>query len=247
MFGGQLAAQSLIAATRTVRPELRVHSLHVYFMRGGAVPGQAEFQVEAVRDGGSFSTREVRVRQDGKELARVMLSFHAPEPSGHYQLGMPVEAGRPTDWPPAAGLVDLFEARGIESRDLPLATPEEDGTYRATRRSWFRYAGELPEVRGIDEAVIAFISDIGAHFSSRLPLLGATLRAESRNILSVSIDHAVWFHQNAPADEWLYYELQALTHQNSRATTRGRFFTESGALVASVVQEVLIRQLTPPS
>jgi acyl-CoA thioesterase II len=244
MFGGQLAAQSLVAATRTVRPELRVHSLHVYFMRPGVVPGAVDFQVERLRDGGSFSTRAVSVRQGESELARVMMSFHVDEPSEQYQLTMPADAGDPRDVPRSPGLEDLRLARGIESRELGAASRDADGTYRATRRAWMRFEGKVPDERGLNEAVMTFMSDIGAHFSARLPILGPTPRADMRrSVLSVSIDHAIWFHQPARADEWLYYELQALTHQNSRAVTRGRFFTEDGDLVASVAQEILIRTL----
>lgn len=245
MFGGQLAAQALVAASRTVRPDLRVHSLHVYFLRPGAVPGEADFRVDALRDGGSFSTRSVSVVQGGAELARVMLSFHIHEPSERYQLSMPPDAGTPDDVPQSPGLEDLLSARGIESRELGPAPVEGDGTYRATRRAWLRYRGHVPDGRGLHEAITTFMSDIGAHYSARLPILGPTPRAAMRSVLSVSIDHAVWFHQAARADEWLYYELQALTHQNARAMTRGRFYNRSGGLVASVAQEVLIRKLVP--
>jgi len=243
MFGGQLAAQSLVAASRTVRPELQVHSLHAYFIRPGAVPGPVEFVVDRLRDGGSFSTRSVSVAQDGRELARVMFSFHVDEPSESYQLPMPPDAGAPLDVPRSPGLEDLRMTRGLESRELD-AVADSDGSYRATRRSWLRFTEPVPEQRALHQAIMTFMSDIGAHFSARLPVLGPTPRANSSHrVLSVSIDHAVWFHQPARADEWLYYELQALTHQNSRAVTRGRFYTESGALVASVAQELLIRML----
>lgn len=243
MFGGQLAAQSLVAASRTVRPELHVHSLHAYFIRPGAVPGPVEFVVDRLRDGGSFSTRSVSAVQDGRELARVMLSFHVDEPSESYQLPMPVDAGAPVEVPRSAALEDLRLTRGVESRELD-AVAEPDGSYRATRRAWLRFIDHVPDQHALHQAIMTFMSDIGAHFSARLPVLGPTPRANSSyRVLSVSIDHAVWFHQPARADEWLYYELQALTHQNSRAVTRGRFYTESGALVASVAQELLIRML----
>jgi acyl-CoA thioesterase II len=245
MFGGQLAAQALAAATRTVRPELRVHSLHTYFLRPGRVPGSAEFHVDALRDGGSFSTRSVSVRQGDVELARVMLSFHVEEPSERYELTMPGDAGRPDDLEQAEGLDALRRARDIESRELPLASAAADGTYPSTRRSWMRYRERLPDAPGLHEAVVTFMSDVGAHFSARLPVLGPAPRAATSGVMSVSIDHAVWFHAPARADEWLYYELQALTHQGSRALTRGRFYSESGNLVASVAQEVLIRMLAP--
>jgi acyl-CoA thioesterase II len=245
MFGGQLAAQALIAAARTVRPEVRVHSVHTYFLRPGRVPGTAEFHVESLRDGGSFSTRSVSVRQGDVELARVMLSFHVDEPSERYELPMPSEAGRADDLEQATGLDELRRARGIESRDLPLDSATADGIYSSTRRSWMRYRGQLPDEPGLQEAVITFMSDVGAHFSARLPILGPAPRATTSGVMSVSIDHAVWFHAPARADEWLYYELQALTHQGSRALTRGRFYSESGHLVASVAQEVLIRMLAP--
>jgi acyl-CoA thioesterase-2 len=111
-----------------------------------------------------------------------------------------------------------------------------------------RHRDRLPDEPGVHEGAITFMSDIGAHYSARLPILGPAPRASTSGVMSVSIDHAVWFHAPARADEWLYYELQALTHQGSRAVTRGRFYAESGRLVASVTQEVLIRMLAakPP-
>lgn len=243
MFGGQLAAQSLRAASFTVPDEQLPHSLHCYFLRPGRVPGTAEFRVQRLRDGGSFSTREITVTADDAVVATVLASFHVGEDGKEYQLPAarvepPGAASR------AEALADLLEHRGIDVRELATPPQRADGTYESTRRAWMRVARPLPDDPVLHACLIAYMSDIGAHSATRLPVVGPLPRKATPGVMSASIDHSVWLHRPARADEWVLYDLHSLTNQSARGLSRG-VFHQRGSLVASVCQEVLIRVRRP--
>ena len=230
VFGGQVAGQALVAAGRTVEhPERRVHSLHAYFLRPGDPHAPIIYEVDRIRDGGSFTTRRVVAIQHGHAIFHLSASFHHDEPGPEHHLPMP-------QVPPADELAppsDADPARPIDLRRLP---PPHSGPGCA--RAWMRADGRLPDDPLLHACVVAYASD--------LTLLDTTLSAHGLSIASpglmlASLDHAMWFHCAFRADEWLLYDQDSPVAHGARAFARGSIFSASGDLVASVVQEGLVR------
>jgi acyl-CoA thioesterase-2 len=230
VFGGMVVAQALSAACRCVGEGFRPHSMHGYFFRP-VVPGpEAVIKVERVRDGRSFVTREVTSLQNGKISARMACSFHLDEEGEEYQPPMP--AGVP---PPEE--LEVGNPPGpFESCDAgPVAGA--DGTFTSSGRFWNRTIRALPDDPVVHACMLALMSDMTrTSFRPRsLHLWGSHTDA--------SIDHALWFHRPARADEWLFYDLCALVNTSNRATVRGSMYDRGGLLVLSMVQELLIRPI----
>ena len=233
-FGGMVIAQALSAALQSAPPGLDVHSLHGYFLRPTSPGSQTTHTVNRVRDGRSFSTREVVSAVDGKETFRMTCSFHVPEDGDDYQL--PVGPGIP---PPRD--VEGFEAPfPFDIRELGATEQREDGTYLSTRRCWFRTRETLPDDPGVHACLRAYFSD----------MTGAAFRPLSLGLwgthTDASLDHAVWFHRPWRADEWSIFDLQALVNAGGRATIRATMHGEDGPLHLSMAQELLIRKLDEP-
>jgi len=256
VFGGQVAGQALVAASRTVEPERSVHSLHAYFLRPGDTKVPIVYDVEKVRDGRSFSTRRVVARQHGRGIFYMSASFHIPEPGFEHQDVAPVVpapdasptlaevmekvSGRPSAaWAEEWAALDVRYAGDSRHGEAPA-----DPTHPAWARVWFRAAGELPDDPVLHRCVLAYASD--------LTLLGVTLVPHdtyigANDVQTASLDHAMWFHRPFRSDEWLLYDQVAPSASNARGLATGRIFTQEGALIASVVQEGLIRPLRRPS
>ncbi|WP_432478557.1 acyl-CoA thioesterase [Nocardioides sp. GXQ0305] len=253
VFGGQVAAQALIAACRTVDPKYHAHSLHSYFLRPGDTAVPIVYDVEQLRDGRSFATRRVVARQHGRAIFFLTGSFQIDEGGFDHQDAMPETPG-PDD---GVALADLVRAQGraegdrfarewaaldvryvgISGRGLP-ADPAEP----ARARVWVRVNGELSDDPVQQLAAFTYASD--------LTLLGATLVPHGVTIGSpglqpASLDHAMWFHRPFRADEWWLYDQHAPSAQGARGLALARVFTEDGRLVSSVAQEGLIRQVDP--
>jgi acyl-CoA thioesterase-2 len=234
VFGGMVVAQALRAAQATVDPPLRVHSLHGYFLRPVPVDAPVELSVTRVRDGRSFTTRQVTSTAAGRETFMATCSFCIDEDGDEYQLAMP--AVPPPTAVPRDGVPIPFDVR-----ELGTTPRRGDGTYLATRRVWFRTDGVLPDDAPLHDAVVAYLSD----------MTGAAFRPHSLGTwgshTDASLDHALWFHRPVRADHWLLYDLQALVNAGGRATLRGLLYREDGALAASISQELLIRPLEHPA
>src|ERR1700733_1077743 len=159
VFGGMVVAQALNAATRTVPAPLEIHSLHGYFLRPTSPGSRSTHTVETLRDGRSFSTREVTSAVEGKETFRMTCSFHAPEPGDSYQLPIAPDVPPPEE-------VEGFEAPfPFDVRELGTTARREDGTYESTRRCWFRVREPLPDDPAVHACVLAYFSDMtGASF-----------------------------------------------------------------------------------
>ena len=233
-FGGMVIAQALSAAVQSVQPDLPVHSLHGYFMRPTPPGAETVHVVEHLRDGRSFTSRTVSSQVDGKETFRMTCSFHVPEDGDEYQL------------PIAGGLPSPGEIEGIEApfpfdvRELGPSTKREDGTYQSTRRCWFRTRQALPDDPAVHVCLLAYFSDMtGAAFR---PLSLHTFGTHT----DASLDHAVWFHRPARADEWSLFDLQTLVNSGGRATVRATMHDAAGTLHLSMAQELLIRELDEP-
>jgi len=250
VFGGQVAAQALRAACHSVQPARRVHSLHSYFLRAGDTAIPIIYDVDRIRDGGSFSTRRVAARQHGRVIFYLTASFHVTEPGYEHQDVMP-------DVPPALECPDLAELlEGISSRAADSwrrewsalqvryvgdTSPDggiASGEHPAVSRLWFRPHGELGDDPVLNTCFLTYASDLTLLGSSLVPhgvMIG------SPRIQAASLDHAVWFHRPARADDWLLYDQFSPSAQGGRGFATGRLFGADGTLMASVAQEGLIR------
>ncbi len=233
-FGGMVVAQALSAALQTAPAGFDVHSLHGYFLRPTVPGARTTHVVEAVRDGRSFSLRDVVSSVDGKDTFRMTCSFHLPEDGADYQL--PIGPGIP---PP--GEIAGFEAPfPFDIRELGATEQRQDGTYLSTRRCWFRTRESLPDDPGLHACLLAYFSDMtGAAFR---PLSLGTWGTHT----DASLDHAVWFHRPWRADAWSIFDLHALVNAGGRATVRATMHGEDGSLHLSMAQELLIRELDEP-
>jgi len=250
-FGGQVAAQALVAAVRTVDAEGGdVHSLHAYFLRPGDVQVPIIYEVDRTRDGRSFSTRRVVAIQHGKAIFTLSASFHRREPGYEHQLPMP-EAPDPDTLPTwnetmAPLLKDAPEgSRKWVLRERPFDmryVGEPDWIDRRPlepwRMVWIRADGKLVDDPMVHEVLVAYASD--------MMLLDTALRPHAVSVadhggMLASLDHAMWFHREFRADEWLLYAMESPSSGGARGFTTGRFFTRDGRLAVSVAQEGLIR------
>lgn len=253
VFGGQVVGQALVAATRTVdgRPP---HSLHGYFMRPGDPAVPIIYEVDRIRDGRSFVTRRVVAIQHGAAIFSMSASFHNDEPGYEHQMDMP-DVPRPDQLPSETALKEQMmptmpkAIRDYFERERPIELKHcdpmryVDGKPRPPVQSvWIRATEILPEDPAIHQCVLAYASD--------MTLLDAALVAHGSSVFSgeiqaASLDHAMWFHKPFRADEWLLYTQDSPFTGGARGFTRGRIYTQSGELVASVAQEGLIRRRRP--
>jgi acyl-CoA thioesterase-2 len=247
VFGGQVAAQALVAGTRTVDPEFGVHSLHSYFLLPGDTAVPIVYDVERLRDGRSFATRRVVARQHGRAIYFQTASFHRSEEGYEHQDVMPEVPE------PASGLdmADLMRRSGNQESDAlakEWAALEaryvghsrfnlpDDGEHPARVRMWIRVGDGLGDDPQIHLAAFTYASDIG--------LLGASLAAHDVTPVEVqmaSLDHAIWFHRPFRADDWWLYDMQSPSAQGARGLALAKVFTPDGRLVATAAQEGLIR------
>ncbi len=252
VFGGQVIAQALVAACRTVEGR-RPHSLHAYFVLPGDPSVPIIYDVERIRDGGSFTTRRVKAIQHGHPIFLLSASFHKEEDGFSHQTDMPA-VPPPEDLPSEADvqkkLLPMMPApvRAYYERERPLELrPVEYERYLGKAlpdnrfHVWLRATSPLPDDDNVHRAVLAYASDMS--------LLDCSLIPHGRSVFDPSIqpaslDHAMWFHRPFRADEWLLYAQDSPTAMNARGFSRGAIYTRDGALVASVAQEGLIRPVT---
>ena len=253
IFGGQVAAQALIAAGRTVPAERLVHSLHAYFLRPGDPDIPVVYEVDPIRDGRSFTTRRVVAIQHGKAIFNLSASFHLHEDGIEHADPMP-QVVPPETLPGVEetieqfGPADVVWPRNLNAIDVRYVTPpvwqaagQVDPPGSETRL-WMRTAGPLPDDPLVHVCAVTFASDI--------TLLDATTRGHgiatwTRSAVIASLDHAMWFHQSFRADEWFLYTNRSPAARGARGLSSGQIFTRDGQLVVSVVQEGLIRQPRP--
>jgi acyl-CoA thioesterase II len=249
VFGGQVIGQALVAATRTIEGRAP-HSMHAYFLLAGDPKVPIIYDVERIRDGGSFSTRRVLAIQHGHPIFSMAVSFHVEESGLTHQAPMPTtpdpeSLARETEVRKAS-LPALPEAvqryykreRPIELRPVEfqryLGEKLEDGRFHV----WFRATGRLPDDPAIHQCVLAYASDMMLLDTALVPH-GRTL-FESE-FMAASLDHALWLHRPFRADEWLLYAQDTPNLNGARGFARGLIFTQDGTLVASVAQEGLVR------
>ena len=249
IFGGQVLAQALVAAARTVGDDRPVHSMHGYFILAGDLDVPVVYFVDTLRDGGSFTTRRVTAIQHGKAIFNLSASFHRPEKGWDHQTAMP-DVPDPESLPRELDLVreradELPDAiRPYLTQDRPLDIrlvgrhPFDDSPKEAVRQYWFKAEGTLGDAPLEHQAVLAYASDYG--------LLGAALDPHGVSyrdprLMVASLDHSIWFHRPFRVDEWLLYSTESPIAAGARGFCRGAFYTRDGVLVASTAQEGLMR------
>ena len=236
IFGGLVVAQALLAATRTVVPEHTVHSLHGYFILGGDPTEPVRYEVERLRNGRSFTTRQVVARQSGGAIFNLACSFQRHEEGVETQsAAFPPEAGDPTT------VAFQRDGSGIDRYEVP----ETSGRPRSL--VWSRLPTALPDDPVIHACALAYLSDTNA--------MDAIAAAHPRGVpanddwsgtyMTASLDHAVWFHRPVRADEWLLFDLDGHGVIRTRGLSTGHVFSADGQHVATIAQEGLIRVLPP--
>lgn len=265
VFGGQLIAQSVMAAGATVGDDRHVHSLHAYFLYPGNPRKPLRFRVERLRDGGSFTIRQVLCTQDDRPVVLMNASFHRAGRGVTHQVPMPTNVPGPDDLtgqfpfvseyrPDLRSPVELrrvpddTELPGPEDENVPVsASPQLDGHTgaevlppgdgRMDAAVWMRFVGQLPDDPLLHAASLAYLSDYSI-------LRGAFRMHRVRRgsgVRSASLDHSMWFHSTATVDGWTLYDIVSPGAGGMRVLGTGRLFTQSGLLLASVVQEGLLR------
>ncbi len=247
VFGGQVASQALVAAARTTDPDCVLHSLHAYFLRPGDTAVPIVYDVERTRDGRSFSLRRVVARQHGRPIFYMSTSAQAPESGLEHQDPMP-EVPAPQDCPELGDVLARISGRPRDdwdrewsALDVRYAAPAPaEGQTRPdpVSRVWIKAAGTLGDDRVMHAAVLAYASDLTLLSAAVLP--HGTYIGDPR-LTPASLDHAMWFHRPFRADEWLLYDQVSPSASGGRGLATGRIFTSGGDLVASVVQEGLLR------
>lgn len=254
VFGGQVAAQALMAAQLTVPDDRHVHSMHLYFILGGDPSIPIIYDVENVRDGRSFTTRRVAARQHGEIIFYMTASFQVIEDGWDHQDTMPPVPG-PAEAIPLTDIIGMqgaeaaahwkaewasFDMRYLGDNRAPDDPQRE--LVPVCQRLWFRADGVLPDSQIVHNAAFTYISD--------LSLLGASLVPHDQfigtpNVQAASLDHTIWFHRPVKADQWLLYDQTSPSASGARGLSTARVFTQDGILVATVAQEGLIRPVTP--
>lgn len=250
VFGGQVFAQALVAARRTVDGPREAHSVHGYFILPGDLKAPIVYFVDRLRDGSSFTTRRVTAIQHGRAIFNLSVSFHVEESGVEHQEPMPMV-------PPAESLVTeldlinrmasripeslrpvLTQQRPIDFRMVAPVDPFDPQPRPPVRQMWFRAYGALPDDPMLHQAVLAYASDHG--------LLGTALLSHGLSLWSpgmqlASLDHSLWMHRPFRVDDWLLYSMDSPVTAGARGFVRGSIYTADGTLVASVAQEGLMR------
>ena len=251
VFGGQVIAQALMAAQATVADDRPAHSLHAYFLRGGNEDLPIEYRVERGFDGGSFANRRVIARQEARQILACSASFQRREDGPGHQAGAMPEVPPPESLEPEDAVFARYRAE-IEAhapriilRPRPIEVRAADPLGLLSREPsppeqhvWFRARAPLPDDPKLHRAVLAYFSDMRLMATCLLPHGLAFARGDVRG---ASLDHALWFHEDARADEWLLYAMESPWSGHARGLNFGRIYTRDGRLVASVAQEGMFR------
>jgi acyl-CoA thioesterase-2 len=251
LFGGHVLGQALSAASQTVDASRQVHSLHGYFLRPGDVTMPVVYEVDRVRDGGSFTTRRVTAIQKGKPIFFCSASFQGLESGFEHQGDMP-DVPEPdalaseldyiqqfAQYIPEPLREKLLAPKPIEIRPVKVTHPFNPEPTAPTRHVWFRANGELPDTPALHRYLLAYASDFNLLPTSLLP---HGISYWNKDMQVASLDHAIWFHQPLRVDEWLLYSMDSPWAAGARGLCRGSIFNRAGQLVASVAQEGLIRK-----
>jgi acyl-CoA thioesterase-2 len=248
VFGGQVLAQSVIAASRTVEDDRHIHSLHGYFLRPGDIKQPITFAVDRIHDGRSFSTRRTQAYQDGLPILSMIASFQDTDPGLDHQVDMPAGIPDPESLPSDSELLSSIDhpiarywatGRAFEMRHI--GEPVYFGSVKDRvphQAVWMKAIERLPDDEVLHRAALAYASD----FSLLEPILRRHNTVWSTPKLKIaSLDHAMWWHRFGRVDEWLLYVQESPNAIGGRGLATGRIYNREGALLASVAQEGMIR------
>ncbi len=251
VFGGQVVGQALYAAKQTVPEERIIHSFHSYFLRPGDSKKGIIYDVETLRDGKSFSARRVSAVQNGQPIFYMTASFQAPESGFEHQNAMPEVPGPET----LASEQDLAQKmahllpekvrekfiaeRPLEIRPVQIHNPLKGRVDEPVRQVWIRANGGLPADLRIHQYLLGYVSDLN--------FLPVALQPHGKGFLEAdmqvaTIDHSMWFHRPFNFSDWLLYSVVSTSASGARGFVRGEFYNQQGVLVASTVQEGVMRQ-----
>lgn len=257
VFGGQVIGQAVVAAQRTVAVDRFIHSLHCYFMRAGDPAVPIIYQVDRLRDGGSFTTRRVTAIQHGHAIFSLECSFQVEEDGMEHQMPMPLDVPGPET---LRNQIELLQETGhvvpdavrkFWARERPLEIRPVNVEHYTSRDKlpprqnvWVRMTGVVPDDRHLQSAILAYLSD--------MTLLDASTYAHGRigfdpDLQMASLDHAMWFHRPHALEDWLLYTQDSPNSIGSRGFSRGFLYSRDGHLIASTAQEGLVRLRTRPA
>ncbi len=250
VYGGQVIGQALVAASRTVEPGRNAHSLHGYFLRPGEMNTPILYTVDRIRDGKSFTTRQVVAIQNGEAIFAMSISFQIDEGGLAHQFEMPdapdpetledeeaVRARFAKDRPP--GLPEPYaRQRPIEIRPVKPVNIYKPSSGAPRQMCWMRARDRLPDNPRLHQCVLAYLSDWSLLDTAMLP---HAVSYVDDSMQVASLDHAMWFHRPVRADQWLLYVQDSPVSSGARGLTRGLIYSQAGELVASATQEGLIR------
>lgn len=252
VYGGQVLAQTVVAAQRTVDGDRPIHSLHGYFLRPGDVRQPITFGVDRIHDGRSFSTRRVQAYQSGLPIFSMIASFQVPAEGLDHQEpipeGIPAPEALPTmdefigdgDTPEQQFAKAWSSNRAFEIRhvDEPVYFESSERPRSPRQAAWVRAAGTLPDSDALHRAALGYVSD---YLLIEPGLRAHGLSWSHSGLKAASLDHAIWWHRSARADDWLLYTQESPSASGGRALSTGRLYTREGLLVATVAQEGMVR------
>lgn len=251
VFGGQVMSQAISAAQGTVQPNQRVHSFHSYFLLPGNTEQPIVYDVECVRDGQTLSARRIKAVQNGQPIFYMNASFKPKEKGFEHQDKMP-EAPQPEDLISEQEMALLHSdllpdfirnrlvgEKPLEMRPVMFVNPVEPEVEAPKRLVWVKANGVMPDDLRIHRYLLAYASDLN-FLTTALQPHGVSFFSEGMQV--VTIDHSMWFHNDFRLDEWLLYSIESSVASDGRGLVKGQFFTRDGKLVASTIQEGLIRQ-----
>ena len=248
VFGGQVLAQALVAAQRTIAPERHPHSMHGYFLRPGRLDLPITFSVDRIHDGRSFSTRRTQAYQDGLPILSMIASFQDEDPGLDHQIDMPTDLPDPESLPTAAdvlGGVDHPVARGwANGRPFDVRYPTDpiylsvEGDPVPHQAVWLKSIGPLPDDPDLHRAALVYASD----FTIQESVLRAHgLSWSTPGMKVASLDHAMWMHRFGRVDDWMLYLQESPSSQGGRGLSQARIYSREGVLMATVAQEITVR------
>ncbi|MFF2485031.1 acyl-CoA thioesterase [Microbacterium sp. NPDC058062] len=247
VYGGQVLAQSIVAASRTIPEERIVHSMHGYFLRPGDSAKGITFSVDRIHDGRSFSTRRTQAFQEGVPIFSMIASFQDEDPGLEHQEPMPEGVPAPEDLPDIEAHLGglhpmskrLFTDRPVDLRHVPAPIYVRADAEKAPRQAvWMRVRRPIPDDPAIHRAALAYLSDLTIQ-ESILRAHGVSWATPGLKV--ASLDHAMWWHRFGRVDEWMLYVQESPSARGGRGLASGRIYAADGTLLASVAQEIMIR------
>lgn len=250
VFGGQVLSQAVSAAYKTTPADRFAHSMHAYFLLAGDISMPIHYEVESVRDGGSFSTRRVVAKQNDVPIFITSISFQSKQEGFDHQIDMPNVVG-PEGLKSDEDLVNKYKlfipqnilqsikTRPFEFRPVEKLSVFDRSTKPPYKHIWFKAKEKVEGGSDVHQKLLTYVSDYNLLTTATLPHTKGPI---PKDLFMASLDHAMWFHRDFRIDEWMLYALDSPSASNTRGFTRGNIFTQKGKLVASVVQEGLIRK-----